>query len=149
MTCIPWSLFPSKSQYPLDDCVPRFSPTSLLSLITHPNDHLGFRRACESSQSHPKGSHRVLEGNNSAETSHLDGTCGLHHRKSRRFPVQVVSLETAIRTSRTKVKTCNWTLDCRVCASKTVDRVDIKSMTCVFGHCRKRGYCISRTSAVF
>src|SRR5215469_14194690 len=98
MTCIPWSLFPSKSQYPLDDCVLRFSPTSLLSLISRSNGHLGSRRACESSQSHPKGSYRVLEGNNNAETSHLDGTGGLHYRKSRRFPVQVVSLETAIRT---------------------------------------------------
>lgn len=87
MAGIPWSLFPSKSQYPLGSCVLHFSPTSLLSSINHPNDRLGSHRACESSQSRPKGSHRVLEGNSTAETSHLGGTGGFRHRKSGRFPV--------------------------------------------------------------
>ena len=89
MSCILWSLFPSKSQYLLDDWVPLFSPISSLFLTNCPNGRLGSRRACESSQSHLKGSHRVLEDNNSVGTSHLGGTDGLHHRKSRRFPVQL------------------------------------------------------------
>jgi hypothetical protein len=79
------------SQYPLGSLAPSFSPTSLLSLVTRPNDRLGSHRACESSQSRPKGSYRVLEGNNTVETSHLGGTGGFRRRKSRRFPMSSLS----------------------------------------------------------